>query len=160
RLIWNRQRFLRDPLTGKRMGRVNEESEWVVEHVPELRIIDEELWRAAKERQKVVRELVVDRGLGVRSERARRPEYLLSTLLRCGECGGGFSKRSAHHYGCSNARNRGICNNMLTIRRDVLEASVLAGLKDSLMDPDLVGEFVAEYHRELNRINAARDQEH
>ena len=49
---------------------------------------------------------------------------------------------------------------MLTIRRDVLEASVLAGLKDSLMDPALVREFAAEYHRELNRLNTARDREH
>ena len=49
---------------------------------------------------------------------------------------------------------------MLTIRLDVLEASVLAGLKDSLMDPALVREFAAEYHRELNRLNTARDREH
>ena len=32
------------------------------------------------------------------------------------------------HYGCSNARNRGICDNRLTIRRDVIEESVLSGL--------------------------------
>lgn len=45
---------------------------------------------------------------------------------------------------------------MLTIRRDVFTASVLAGLKDSLMDPALVREFAAEYHRKLNRLNTAR----
>ena len=37
---------------------------------------------------------------------------------------------------------------------------MLAGLKDSLMDPALVREFAAEYHRELNRLNTPRDQEH
>ena len=160
RLVWNRQRFVKDPATGKRMGRLNDEREWVVEEVPELRIIEDELWNAVKERQKVVRETILARDFGIRAECARRPAYLFSALLRCGECGGGFSKRSQHHYGCSNARNRGTCKNMLTIRRDVLEASVLAGLKDSLMDPALVREFAAEYHRELNRLNTARDQGH
>ncbi len=70
-----------------------------------------------------------------------------------------FSKISAEHYGCSNARNRGICRNRLTIRRDVLEESVLGGLKAKLMHPDLVKEFVAEYHREINRVAAARDSD-
>jgi site-specific DNA recombinase len=160
RLVWNRQRFVKDPATGKRMGRLNERREWIVEDVPELRLVQDQLWQAVKDLQKVVREKVLEKGLGVRAECARRPAYLFSTLLRCGECGGGFSKRSQHHYGCSNARNRGTCKNMLTIRRDLLEASVLAGLKDSLMDPALAREFAAEYHRELNRLNSGREQEH
>jgi hypothetical protein len=78
-------------------------------------------------------------------------------LIKCGPCGGGFSKVSQHHYGCSNARNRGTYDNRLTIRRDVLEASVLAGLKTHQMQPELVKEFAAEYHRELNRLNATRE---
>ncbi len=64
------------------------------------------------------------------------------------------------HYGCSNARNRGICDNRLTIRRDVIEESVLSGLKKELMNLELVKEFVAEYHREINRLAAMRDGEH
>ena len=52
----------------------------------------------------------------------------------------------AHVYGCSSARNRGTCSNRLTIRRDVLEASVLSGLSTHLMEPELVKEFVAEFH--------------
>jgi site-specific DNA recombinase len=95
----------------------------------------------------------------VRSERARRPAYLLSGLLHCGGCGGGFSKVSAQHYGCSNARNRGTCSNMMSIRRDVIEATVLSGLKTHLMHPDLVKEFIAEYHRELNRRNAVQESD-
>lgn len=34
------------------------------------------------------------------------------------------------HYGCANVRNRGTCGNRLTIRRDVLEETVLFGLRD------------------------------
>jgi site-specific DNA recombinase len=51
----------------------------------------------------------------------------------------------AHAYGCSNARNRGTCNNRLTIRGDVIEASVPSGLSTHLMEPEFVKEFVAEF---------------
>jgi hypothetical protein len=32
--------------------------------------------------------------------------------------GGGFSKISLSHYGCSTARNKGTCSNLLTVRRE------------------------------------------
>ena len=40
RIVWNRQRFIKDPETGKRASRLNPRDEWVVQEVPELRIID------------------------------------------------------------------------------------------------------------------------
>jgi DNA invertase Pin-like site-specific DNA recombinase len=160
KLVWNRQRFLKDPHSGKRVARMNPRDEWIVQEVPELRIIDDALWEAVKVRQSETRHDLTHDAAGIRSERARRPAYLLSNLLTCASCGGGFSKVSNEHYGCSNARNRGTCSNRLTIRRDVVEASVLSGLRTHLMEPELVQEFVAEYHRELNRLNATRGAEH
>jgi site-specific DNA recombinase len=159
KLVWNRQTFIKDPETRKRQARLNPPDEWIVQEVPHLRILDDQLWSKVKARQLHARHALTHDDAGIRSERARRPVYLLSNLLRCGNCGGGFSKVSQHHYGCSNARNRGTCNNLLTIRRDVLEASVVSGLQTHLMDPELVKEFAAEYHRELNRLNAARDSD-
>jgi site-specific DNA recombinase len=97
------------------------------------------------------------RDKGIRSERARRPNYLLSGLLKCGTCGGGFSKISQSHYGCSTARNKGTCDNLLAVRRDKLEATVLDGLKDQLMHPELVTAFIDEFHREVNRQRAEED---
>jgi site-specific DNA recombinase len=97
---------------------------------------------------------------GVRSERARRPNYLLSGLLKCGNCGGGFSKISQSHYGCSTARNKGTCDNLLIIRRDQLEDKVLDGLKHQLMHPELVTTFIGEFHREVNRQRAEQDGHH
>jgi hypothetical protein len=58
--------------------------------------------------------------------------------------GGGFSKISQSHYGCSTARNKGTCDNLLAVRRDKLEATVLEGLKDQLMHPELVTAFIEE----------------
>jgi site-specific DNA recombinase len=157
KLVWNRQHFIKDPATGKRQARPNPYDEWIMQDVPVLRIVDDQLWNEVKVLQLRIRHALTHDNAGVRSERARRPVYLLSNLLRCGACGGGFSKVSLHHYGCSNARNRGTCGNLLTIRRDVLEASVLSGLRTHLMTPELAKEFAAEYHRELNRLNAVRE---
>jgi site-specific DNA recombinase len=138
-------------------ARPNPAEEWVIQDVPNLRIVADQLWNEVKARQRQVRLALTHDNAGIRSERACRPIYLLSNLLKCGTCGGGFSKVSLHHYGCANARNRGTCNNLLRIRRDVLEASVLSGLKTHLMTPELAREFAAEYHRQVNWLNAARE---
>jgi hypothetical protein len=58
--------------------------------------------------------------------------------------------------GCANARNKGICSNKTTMRRDDLEAAVLEGLQHRLMDPDLMAVFCEEYARHMNALT----QEH
>ena len=37
RLIWNRQRYIKDPSTGKRVSRLNPREDWITTEVPELR---------------------------------------------------------------------------------------------------------------------------
>ena len=76
--------------------------------------------------------------------------------MRCAGCGGGFSKISATHFGCSTARNKGptACTNRLTIRRDVLEETVLSALRERLMDPEAFKEFVAGFTETWNRLQA------
>ena len=157
RLVWNRQRFIKDPKTGKRQARMNPKSEWVVEEVPHLRIIDDELWERVKQRQEKTRSRIIKGPGNIRSEKARRPRYLLSGLIKCGACGGGFSMNGANRYACSTARNKDTCSNRLTIRRDELEARVLDGLRKELMHPDLVKAFIDEFHSEVNRLAADRD---
>src|SRR5436190_683414 len=61
RLIWNRQRFLKDPDTGKRIAKPNPPSAWILHEVPELRVLDDELWAAVKTLQ-------------TRASRATRPD--------------------------------------------------------------------------------------
>lgn len=43
RLVWNRQQFTKDPDSGKRVSRPNPRSDWILQDVPELRILDQEL---------------------------------------------------------------------------------------------------------------------
>ena len=150
RLVWNRLSYIKNPDTGKRVSRLNPESEWIVKDVPELRIIDQELWDKVKERQQGLRNLPA-------FYERQRPRMLLSYLLKCGCCSGGFSKVSQSHYGCSTARNKGTCENRLTVRQDELEGLVLAALQTRLMDPALLEEFCDEYTVYKNRLNAEKN---
>ena len=156
RLVWNRLRYLKDPDTGKRVSRLNEESEWVVRDVPSLRIVDQETWDKAKARQQALAYVAPAPGENTLNER-RRPRHLFTGLVRCGSCGGGFSMISKDLLGCSAARNKGTCNNRLNIRRDALEVSVLNGLRTHLMEPELFKTFCDEFTREVNRLRMERD---
>ena len=152
-LVWNRQRFIKDPETGRRVTRLNEVAEWIRQDLPDLRIVPQELWEAAKARQKTLDEK--QPGLWHRN----RPQYLLSGLLKCGVCGGGYAKINATHYGCSTSKNKGesVCANRKTMARDKLERTVLSALQTHLMRDDLLKIFCAEYTRHLNELRAAQN---
>ncbi len=51
---------------------------------------------------------------------------------------------------------KAFCSNQRTIRRDVIEARVLAGLKDRLVSSEAVAEAVRVYGKEMNRLNHDR----
>lgn len=168
RIVWNRQRFMKDPDTGKRVSRLNPPEEWIIKEVPDLRIVSDELWQATKERQQAVKLTRTTSGqeAGNHFRDRRRPKYLFSGLTQCGCCGGGYTMISADLVGCATARNKGTCSNRLNIRRDRIEARVLTALRDRLMDPALFAAFCDEYTREVNRariearttLEAAREE--
>ena len=58
--------------------------------------------------------------------------------------------------GCANHVERGNCSNRRTIRRQVLTDRVLQGLKERLLAPELVEEFVAAFVAEINATNRER----
>src|SRR5688572_22675363 len=70
RLVWNRLRYVKNPDTGKRVSLLNPTSEWMSREVAELRIVPNDLWTAAKSRQKQTRRAMKAAGaIGV----AKRP---------------------------------------------------------------------------------------
>ncbi len=133
RLVWNRQRYLKDPSTGRRVSRMNVESEWIVTEVPELRIIDDELWQAVKARQSEIADKYVNVIETVREAQSNRlnglhrPKSLFSGLIYCGVCGGPYSLRGQDRYACSARVTNGSCTNSRTIAQADLEQRVLAG---------------------------------
>jgi len=154
RRVWNRQEFKKDPRTGKRQARPNTEAEFQVVEVPDLRIVPQDLWEAAKTRQQSRTLKQPD----AKAWQRRKPRFLFSGLIKCGCCGGGFSTVSEDRFGCSNSRNKGtsVCANRTTIARQEIESRVLSILTDHLMDPDLVKAFAEEYISERNRLAATR----
>ena len=151
RLVWNRLRYIKDPDTGKRASRPNPPSEWVTTPVPELRIVDDDLWNLAKAREAEMRR-AASSGDPKRFNQARRPKYLFSGLTKCGECGGGFVMYWRDRLACFGARSRGTCGNRLPISRQEVEQRVLVAVRDKLMRKDLFEDFCREYVRELNRL--------
>ncbi|MFC0243919.1 recombinase family protein [Falsochrobactrum ovis] len=163
RLIWNRLRYVKDPSTGKRVSRLNPVAEWIVREVPELRIVDDQLWQAVRTRQGEIAEKFANVTEAVRAHHkknrlngARRPKSLLSGLVFCGCCGGPYSLRGADRFACSNHISKGTCTNSRTIPRTELEARVLTGLKERMMSPEMVGEAMRAYAEETNRLNRER----
>ena len=162
RLVWNRLRYVKNPETGKRVSRINPPEEWIVREVAELRIVDDALWKAVKDRQGEITEQYATVIEAMQSARANplngahRPRHLLSGLLECGVCGGPYSMRGQDRYGCSNHVMTGACSNGRGIRRTVIEERVLAGLKDRLMAPEAAAEAMRAYAEETNRINRER----
>ncbi|RWL93623.1 MAG: recombinase family protein [Mesorhizobium sp.] len=161
-LVWNRLHFIKDPATGKRVSRANPLAKWIRTEVPHLRIVDDELWQAVKERQKSIASQFEVVAIATRKARARklhtmkRPVTLLSGLLICGYCGGRYGLFTRDRYACLNHQRRGICDNGRTITREKIEQRVLAGLKERLVSADVVAEAIRAYAQETNRLNQER----
>ena len=149
RIVWNRQRFVKDPDTGKRRSRLNPEHEWIITDAPELRILDDKVWRQAQ----ALKAPYASRAGNKRQTKKR----LLSGLIKCGCCGGGMTIARRDRYYCSARREKGTCDASHGIGVAELEDRVLAGLRDILVgNEDLLEEFTTEFKRELARLRKTR----
>ena len=150
RITYNRQRFVKDPETGKRTARLNPERQWVMREVPRLAIIEEGLWQ----RVQAIKQRYSSRWGNKRQSKKR----LLSGLLKCGRCGGGMTLSRGDRYYCSARREKSTCDADRGIAAHELEERVLNGLRDILLDNEaLVDEFVAEFKREVARLRKEGD---
>lgn len=55
------------------------------------------------------------------------------------------------HFGCSTYRSKGTCGNDVTIKRQNIEARVLAALQSRMLTPELVEHFVRTFEAEVTR---------
>ena len=159
RVVWNRRQWLKNPDTGKRTYIKRPESEWIVTNMPELRIVDAELWDKVKSRQTKLQAEVGDRiRLGLRaassagSSTGRGFKYLFSGLLKCGHCGANFVMHSVTSYGCAQNLNGGhaACPNQLRLPRRKAEKNLLNVLKQELLTPEACDVFMVEVKKQLN----------
>jgi site-specific DNA recombinase len=159
RLEWNRCSYIKDPSTGRRVARPNPREQWEIVEVPTLKIIDDDLWQKVKARQQQLSYDVKRSEPDQPLNRTHRRKFLLSGLLKCGECGGGYTIVAKDRYGCASRRSKGTCLNSTTITRQQIEARVLSGLKDQLLAPDLLNIFISEFHAEINRLQANQQRD-
>src|SRR5262249_10816854 len=74
----------------------------------------------------------------------------LSGLIRRGVCGGAYTVIGEERLGCAVHREKGTCANGKTMAIGKLGERVLLGIKQRLLEPELIAEFAREYQREFN----------
>ena len=151
-IFYNRQRFLKDPATGKRISRANPEREWHRQSAPELRIVDERTWDLVQRRR-------AERG-GPHLYQQRRPKRPLSGLLYCGCCGSRFIVATHDYLRCSARTNRGTCETSRTLLMSDVEQRVLSALRGYLLSLDVVTSAVEAYQKERRRLAERRRSRH
>ena len=108
--------------------------------MPDLRIVDDGLWQAVRA------ELARRQGAPVAQ---RRNRHLLSGLIRCGS---NYTISSKTYYRCAGIKERGTCDNTVSIRKGPIETAVLSVLQSHLLTPDHGRLFVEEFKREMARL--------
>ena len=143
-IVYNRQRFIKDPATGKRVARENPATDWLRQEVPELRLIDNEAWSRVQGRRAL-------KG-GPKLHHRRRPRRLLSGLLKCSCCGGTYTVVREEYMQCSTVQNSRGCKNTRTVKTGEVESRVLVALRKHLLAPDVVADAVETYRHERQQL--------
>lgn len=148
-IAYNRQRFVKDPSTGKRVSRPNPESEWQRQDVPELRIVEEDVWQRAQR-------LRESRG-GPQIHKQRRPQRLLSGLVYCGCCGAKYNIATKDFLRCSAKTNNGTCEGSRLVRMTEVEQRVLSSILEHVLTDEMFEHAAAAYREEFARAQGDRD---
>ncbi|MBT4084608.1 MAG: recombinase family protein [Alphaproteobacteria bacterium] len=149
RIIYNRQRFVKDPETGKRVSRLNPEHDWIITDVPALRIIDNKTWDKVQK--------IKSRYSSQCGSKRQTKKRLLTGLVKCGCCGGSMTIINRERYYCSAKREKGTCDSSVGIKAVEIEERVLGGLKDILLgNEELIDTFVGEFKAEIARLRKQR----
>jgi site-specific DNA recombinase len=148
----------KSPITGKRVVRPGE-SPMIEAELPELRIVDEETWSQVQALNDEARERYASVG---RSGYCReggastaRRVYPLSTLIRCGVCGGPMviEKTQKPRYRCDASRgNGGCCENSRTVMEHALREAFTSAMLRYFNRPEVVAHLIEASKTELARV--------
>lgn len=112
---------------------------WTIVEMPELRIVDEDLWNAAQARRRVYRkQTAAPVGAHVSSA-------LLAGLATCTSCDGPIIIAGSHKrhrcYGCGPYRDRGptVCSNSMLEAVSRVDARLLEEIERTVLTPDARG---------------------
>ncbi len=150
----------------RRRYRLRDRSEWIEVAVPDLRIIDQELWdamRAEMERRPISGEPEQEHSDKSQSPTGRpRKKHLLSGLIKCSYCGSNYTISGKNCYRCALHKERGTCGNTLSVRKGALEHAAMSVLQYHLLTEEHATIFAETFNREVTRITGQqsdRDRE-
>ncbi len=137
---WGVTRNQRDPETGDVYKEVRDEEEWKrwIRHLPELKILDEEVFAEAQrlldENEQKCAEFRGELGTFKGSPKDRsRPRHLLQRRIRCGECGAYFYVSGTRGLACPGARD-GVCSCRTMLPRELAEKLILGEIGRRILD--------------------------
>jgi site-specific DNA recombinase len=159
RIVWNKVRMVKDPVTRKRLSRPNPKDQYRIVEAPHLRIIDDSTFKAAQAIKSQRRHSATPAGV----QKSRAPKRVFSGLIKCGSCGGGMASIGSDAKGlrlqCSTHRESGSCRNSRRVYLDEIEALALKGLRQHLAHPEVITEFVDAYNAEHKRLKKEANAE-
>ena len=155
RFIWNRFRWERHPETKRRIRRLRARQEWIEVEMSEMRIVPQPLWEQVQGRMTGRANAALR--TACRQAAGRPGRYLLSGLLKCGQCGANYIVADRYRYACASFLNRGeaVCRNNRRVARRVLEHTLLRGIREDLFTE----EGFAFFRQEIRRVLAERRNE-
>jgi site-specific DNA recombinase len=151
-IVYNRERMVKDPATGRRVHLVNPPAEWLTHAAPHLAIVEPGLFARAQR----VRENMKGPNLGA----ARRPRHLFSGRMVCGCCGHQMIVVREDEVECSGYRNKAVCPSRARVRVGEVEARVLGAVAAELLAPDAIAAATAAYRAERDRLKGEADRSH
>jgi DNA invertase Pin-like site-specific DNA recombinase len=155
KLSWNRQHFVKNPDTGKRVSRMNAATDRYYAEVPHLRIVAEDDWARV---QTIMANKRNENDQTVTAR--RRSPHLFSGLIKCGQCGRSYVSAGGSkwpRFQCSGRRETGSCTNSRMISAQIIEERTLLAIEDDLLDEEVIAAAVREYVTERRRLKAERE---
>ena len=139
------------PSTGETVTKPGRKVDQHVLQLPDLRIASDELWDAVQARLAAGR-AKANQPLGER----RRATYVLSGKITCGCCGEGMVVlgRAVGCDGRANIRNG--CLNNVRVPRPEIEAAVFEGIREHLLQPELLKPYLAEYAKAEEKLQESK----
>ena len=134
---------------------INEQEKWIVQENAHPPIISKELFEKANTMTRMK--------FGAGNKQIVKSEYLLSGLIKCGNCGFNFSgqryyKAGIHYYQDSGYINKGksVCSSYL-IRREKIESFVVRNIKENLLATNLEIELQRIIEKQLAARHTGKD---
>jgi site-specific DNA recombinase len=158
-VVWN-QTKKRDTW-GRKRQQPRDASEWLRQDRPDLRIVPDDLWRAAHERLAGAKDDYVRRNAGRswgRPTNGTESKYLLTGLAQCGRCNGGLCVQTRSHggrraffYACSSYYHRGrsVCDNGQALPMERINWEVLDAFRTDLLNPAVLERALAKLQARL-----------